>query len=94
MTDAIGPTSSPRPALPSRYNLTSAAVSSQIGVIVTWAIGLGIKELPVAVPSEVQGAVNMLVAGGIAAAIAYAASRMRFSQWREAGEVTGLKKLL
>jgi hypothetical protein len=36
----------------------------------------------------------MLVAGGIAAGIAYAASKMRFTQWREAGEVTGLKKLL
>jgi len=94
MTEGTGPTSSPRPALPSRYNLTSAAVSSQIGVIVTWLVSLGIAALPVVPPVEVQGAVNMLVAAGIAAGIAYAASRMRFSQWREAGEVTGLKKLL
>jgi len=89
-----GPTEAPRPALPSRYNLTSAAVSSQIGVIVTWLVSLGIAALPVVPPVEVQGAVNMLIAASIAAAIAYAASRMRFSQWREAGEVTGLKKLL
>jgi len=94
MTEGTGPTSSPRPALPSKYNLTSAAVSSQIGVIVTWLVSLGIAALPVTPPVEVQGAVNMLVAGGIAAGIAYAASKMRFTQWREAGEVTGLKKLL
>ena len=89
-----GPTLTPRPALPSRYNLTSAAVSSQIGVIVTWLVSLGIAALPIVPPVEVQGAVNMLIAGAIAAVVAYAASRMRFTQWHEEGEVTGLKRLL
>jgi MFS family permease len=63
-------------------------------VIVTWLVSLGIAALPVVVPVEVHGAVNMLLAGAIAGVVAYVASRMRFSQWERDGEVTGAKKLL
>jgi hypothetical protein len=89
-----GPTQTPRPALPPAYNLSSAAISAQVGVIVTWLVGLAMHALPVVPPVEVQGAVNMLAAGAIAGVVAYVAARMRSAQWARDGEVTGAKKLL
>jgi hypothetical protein len=94
MSGPTGPTSDPRPALPPVYNGTSAVISANIGVIVTWLIRVSLDHFQVQTPGEVFGAMNVLAASAIAFAVSYVAARMRNTEYAETSKVTGVKALL
>lgn len=90
----FSPAGNVRPAQSEVLQAASTTVVTALSTIAAWITGMLLDLLPVVVPSDVRAAFVGLTLIGVAFGVSLAAVKMRNSEWRATGEVTGAKQLM